>query len=119
MTPVKVFGDYVVCFEAIPETQSMRQHFIKECGWTPAQYRPIKDFAWFTAAVTLWKHGEALAEEYLGACCYDTSKEFYTTYEGDYFADMVRECARETKDPELIAKVEIWHADFRPELKKA
>lgn len=118
-TPVKVFGDYVVCFEAEPETLGMRHHFIKECGWTPGQYRRIQDFAWFSAKVTLWKDAKELATEYLGACCYKHEEEFFTTYESDYFADMVRECARETKDAELISKVDAWHAAFRPEQLRA
>lgn len=111
--PVRVFGDYVVCFEAEPEDMSMHRHFVKQCGWTPAQYRKIKDFAWFSAKVTLWKDGKELACEYLGACCYKTEEEFYTTYEGDYFADMVWTCAREAGDRSLLAVVEPWHSAFR------
>jgi hypothetical protein len=113
MKPVKVFGDYVVCFEAEEEMVSLRRHFIQECGWTEAQYRKIRDFAWFSAKVSLWRHGKELAVEYLGACCYKTEDEFWTAYEGDYFADMVRECAQETKDLALLAVVEPWHAAFR------
>ena len=113
MKPVKVFGDYVVCFEAEPEDIGMRHHFIKECGWTPGQYRKIENFAWFSAKVSLWRHGKELAAEYLGCCCYKTEDEFWTVYEGDYFADMVRTVARETKDLALLAMVEPWHAAFR------
>jgi hypothetical protein len=94
-TPVKVFGNYVVCFEAEPEYESMRSHFIKFCGWTASQFRPIAKFAWFCARVSIWKDGKELAHDYLGACCYKKSEEFYTKYESDYFADMVRECARD------------------------
>lgn len=111
--PVKVFGDYVVCFEAEEEDVNMHRHFVKECGWTETQYREIKDFAWFSAKVTIWRNAKELASDYLGACCYKTEEEFYTTYEGDYFADMVRECARETKDVALINAVGVWHASIR------
>ena len=118
-TPIKVFGDYVVCFEAEPETLSMRHHFIKECRWTEAQYRKIKDFAWFSAKVTIWKDAKELAANYLGTCCYLTEEDFYTVYKGDYFADKVRECAREINDPALTQAVKAWHADFRPEQLRA
>lgn len=113
MKPVKVFGDYVVGFEAEPEDLSMRHHFVKECRWTQAQYAKIRDFAWFSAKVTIWKDGEELAAEYLGACCYETEDEFWTVYESDYFADMVRQCAKEVGDLQLLAQVLPWHAAFR------
>lgn len=113
MKPVKIFGDYVVCFDSEEEYAGMRYHFIKECGWSESEYRKIADFDWFCAKVSLWRHGKELAAEYLGACCYETADEFWTTYEGDYFADMVRTCARETKDMALLAVVELWHAAFR------
>lgn len=114
MIPVKTFGDYVVCFEAEPETNiNMRSHFIKECGWTVSQYRRIEKFAWFSARVSIWKDGKELAEEFLGGCSYQTSREFFTTYEGDYFCDMVRTCAREIGDPALMRVVDAWHSSFR------
>ena len=112
-TPIKVFGDYVICFEAEEEYVDMRHHFVKECGWTEHQYHEIKNFVWFSAKVTIWKNAKELAADYLGGCCYKTEEEFYTTYEGDYFADMVRECARETKDVALINAVGVWHASIR------
>lgn len=113
MKPVKVFGDYVVCFEAEEEYLSMRHHFVKECGWTEKAFESIEDFAWFSAKVTLWKDGKELAAEYLGACCYETEDEFWTTYEGDYFADMAHTCAESVGDPALMAMVDPWHAKFR------
>ena len=116
MKPVKVFGDYVVCFEAEEETLGMRHHFIRECGWSEKQFRRIRDYAWFSAKVTLWKAGKELAAEYLGACCYKTEDEFWTEYEGDYFCDMVHTCALETKDAMLIADVDKWRLSFRPTL---
>lgn len=113
-TPVKNFGDYIVTFEAEPEVDvRMRTHFIKECGWTERQYRKIKDCAWFSAKVSIWKAGKELATEYLGCCCYTTEEEFYTTYEGAYFADMVRTCANEINDPVLTQTVDAWHDAFR------
>jgi hypothetical protein len=120
--PVKVFGEYVVCFEAEAEYQSLRSHFVKQCGWTEAQLRKIKNFAWFSAKVTVWKDGKELACEYLGACCYKTEEEFYTVYESDYFSDMVHTCASEIKDPKLSIAIDIWRAAFdanRPALLEA
>lgn len=107
-TPVRNFGAYTVTFDAEPEEISMRQHFIEECGWTPAQYKKIASCSWFCAKVGIWKDGEELATYYLGCCSYKTEKEFYTKYEGDYFADMVYSCAAEIKDPELLAAVSTW-----------
>jgi hypothetical protein len=112
-TPVKVFGDYVACFEAEPETDiSMRRHFIKECGWSEAQFRRIKNFAWFSATISIWKDGEELAADFLGACCYRTTSEFYTRYEGDYWCDKVHNCALEINDPVLLASVNQWRHEL-------
>jgi hypothetical protein len=110
--PVKTFGNYVVCFEAETEDLSARHHFIKECGWTEAQYRRIKDYAWFSARVSIWRDGVELGDQYLGACCYRDQREFYTRYEGDYFADMVWEIAKKiaADHPTLLSLVEPWHA---------
>ena len=112
-TPAITFGDYVFCFEAEDEDISMHHHFIHECGWSEKEYNRIRNYAWFCARVSVWKDGEELAHDYLGACCYKTEKQFYTTYKGDYFADMVRECASETKDADLIEKVNAWHEKLR------
>ncbi len=111
--PVRVFGDYVACFEAAPETDiSMRRHFIHECGWSEAQFGRIKDFAWFQATISVWKDGKELAADYLGACCYKTASDFYTLYEGDYWSDKVHNCALEIKDPVLLASVDQWRHEL-------
>jgi hypothetical protein len=113
-TPVKVFGEYVACFQSDPEVDiSMRRHFINECGWTEAQFRKIKNFAWFMATISIWKDGKELATDYLGACCYKTSEEFYTVYEGDYWSDKVHNCAQEINDPELLKLVDQWRDELR------
>ena len=91
---VESFG---ILFDAEEEHISMRQHFIKECGWTESQYLKIKDCDWFCAKVSAWKNGEELASTYLGCCCYETVEEFYTTCRDHYFADMVREVVAEAK----------------------
>ena len=114
MTPVLVIPgtDYVVCFEAAPEDMSMRQHFIKDCGWKPRQYNAIKAFAWSNADVSLWHRGEQLGIEYLGACCYAKPEEFYTRYAADYFSDMVRTLVEEHL-PGLTPWVKHWQAQLR------
>ncbi len=111
--PVKTFGDFVVTFEAQPEEMSARTHFVKECGWTESQFRKIKDLPFFCAKVAIWKEGEELAAEYLGCCSYLTVREFYTRYEGDYFADMVHTCADTIGDADLMTMVNAWREALR------
>lgn len=112
-TPVKTFGDYVACFNTIQEFESMRKHFINFCGWTPAQFRRIEDFAWFTAEISIWKDGVELATEYLGACCYKEPAEFYNECAGDYWSDKVHACAEEIGDPNLLEMVNAWRKELR------
>ena len=94
---IETVDGFDILFEAEPECMSMRQHFIKECGWTESQYLEINDCAWFCAKVSAWKNGEELASTYLGACCYESVEEFYTEYHDDYFADMACEVVAEAK----------------------
>ena len=94
---LKTVDGFGILFEAQEEDIPMREHFIKECGWTESQYRKIKNYAWFSARVSAWKNGEELASTYLGACCYETVEEFYTKYHDDYFAQMVQEVVAEAK----------------------
>lgn len=90
---------FIICFEAEPEDRSARHHFIKECGWTEAEYLKIKNFDWFCAKVSAWKDGEELGTEYLGGCCYKNTKEFYTKFncDGGYFPQMVDAAVVEAK----------------------
>ena len=92
-------GGFIICFAAEPEDMSARHHFIKECGWTEAEYRKIKNFDWFSAKVSAWKDGEELGVDYLGGCCYKQAKEFYTTFncDGGYFPQMVDAAIAEAK----------------------
>lgn len=114
-TPVLNFGKYTVCFEAQDEEMSARYHFIKECGWSEKQFKRIEDFPFFCACVSIWKHGEELATDYLGCCSYKTESEFYTRYKSDYFADMVDRCIEEINDPELSALYAPWAESMRKE----
>lgn len=116
--PVLTFqgGAYVVMFTALDEDMSARKHFMHECGWTEREFNRIRDFAWFNAHVALFsvaKGGAPLADAYLGACCYKTEAEFHTRFAGDYFADMVHECAKETDNAALIAEVSAWRTGLR------
>ena len=97
---IEIVEGFGILFDAEEEYISMRQHFIKECGWTESQYRKIKDCAWFCAKVSAWKNGEELASTYLGCCCYKTVEEFYTKYHDDYFAQMVQDVVAEAKQVE-------------------
>lgn len=105
--------DYVITFDAEPEDLDMRSHFVNECGWTARQFARIKNFDWFCANVSLWRDGELLGEEFLGACCYKTEDEFWTTYQGDYFADKVHTLVMEHGNDAAKAWVKPWHAAFR------
>lgn len=100
-TPLFEKDGYLITFEAEPEEISARRHFIKECGWTEAEFRKIKDFAWFCAKVSAYKDGEEMGSDYLGCCSYKTVKEFYTTYKNGYFADMVANAITEAKQREV------------------
>lgn len=108
--------DFVVCFHAMPEEMNMRKHFINECGWTEAMFRPIRNMPWFIAVVSLWHRGECLGEEFLGGCCYKTEEEFYTVYAGDYFADMVCELADNWGDDAVKAWAPAWREANRTAL---
>lgn len=94
---LKTVDGFGILFDAEDEHQSMRHHFIKECGWTESEYRKIKDCAWFVAKVTAWKDGVEFAAEYLGGCCYTTVEKFYTKYKDDYLADMINEVVAQAK----------------------
>ena len=96
---IETVDGFGILFDAEEEYISMRQHFIKECGWTENQYRYMRrrNRAWFCARVSAWKNGEELASTYLGCCCYETVEEFYTKYHDDYFAQMVQEVVAEAK----------------------
>ena len=114
-TPVLTLGNFVVCFDAKEETMTARYHFIKECGWTEKQFRAIKDYLFFCAKVSIWRDGEELASDYLGACSYKTEAEFYTRYRSDYFVDMVHQCVGEANNAELSALYAPWAELMRKE----
>lgn len=94
---LKTVDGFGILFDAEEEDHSMREYFIKECGWTESEYREIENCAWFVAKVTAWKDGIELAAEYLGCCCYTTVEEFYTKYKDDCLADMIDEVVAQAK----------------------
>lgn len=99
---------FQVFFYAETEHVDKRKHFIDECGWTEAEYKTISKMRWFTAHVQIRVAGLALSDQYLGCCCYNSTKEFYTTYKDDYFKDMVSEGIDEAREvlPDLISSTE-------------
>lgn len=97
MKPVQVIGELVVCFESLPADCDMENHFINDCKWSEEEFSEISEFAWFTAKVSVWKDGQELACEYLGACCYENEEDFYTKFKDDYYSDMVKTCLDEIK----------------------
>ena len=112
MKPVLVIPgtDYVVCFDTEAEDLDMRQHFVGECGWTEEQFEEIEDMPWFSVKLSLWRKGRELDVEYLGACCYKTEDEFWTTYAADYFSDMVCELLAHTSHHGWAQQ---WRQDLR------
>lgn len=58
----------------------------------------------FCAKVTAERSGIELASDYLGGCIYEDATDFYTIYEGEYFADMVQNVLAEAK-PNLISLI--------------
>lgn len=97
MTPLFEREGFLICFEALEEEMPSHTHFIEECGYTAKQFRAIETFPFFIAKVSAWLDGQELGTAYLGACCYKTTNEFYTTYRDEYFADMVEEALGEAK----------------------
>ena len=94
---IETHEGFGILFEAQEEDVSMRRHFIKECGWTEAEYRKVKDCEWFCAKVSAHLDGEELGSAYLGCCAYETVEEFYTKYRDDYYKQMRDEAVKEAK----------------------
>lgn len=111
--PVKIFGNYVVTFEATPDDRSMERHFIRDCGWTAEQFAEIEDYEWFVAWVSLFKDGELLSFDCLSGCCYEVEEDFYKKFAADYFSDMVHGCAALVPDSDLQKQVAEWRDALR------
>lgn len=86
--PVETVGQYVICFEATRPYEDMRDHFINDCGWSEEEVDTLDGCQWFDAEVSIWKNGEYLAAEYLGANVYDRISDFYTEQRGGYYEEM-------------------------------
>ena len=104
MTPLFERDGFIVCFEALPECESIRRHFL-DCGWTEEEIADVQhkvdygELEWFTVRVTAWKDRRKRAETYLGACLYESSNEFIEA--GDYLSDMVDIVIQEAKEAVL------------------
>ena len=62
---------FQVSLEFYPEDHlSPREHFISECGWSDEEYKPISNFYWFSACVSVCKAGVELGTNHLGGCCH-------------------------------------------------
>lgn len=99
MKKVVSYEGFDIYFETEEEFESIREHFIDECGWSKEQYASLLSSKpkWFCAHVVAKKAGIELGEAYLGGCCYNSHKEFYTTYFDDYFKDMMKDAVNEAK----------------------
>ncbi|MDA8651628.1 hypothetical protein N9L75_03540, partial [Porticoccaceae bacterium] len=67
------YEGFDICFEAGKECVPMRKHFVEECGIE-------------------------LGADSLGCCCYNSYEDFYTTYFGCYFKDMMKRAVDEAKN---------------------
>jgi len=63
----------VLSFE--DEIQTMRDHFINDCGWSVEQVKELKGYKFFTAKVTAYKGKIECGIAYLGACCHKDLKD--------------------------------------------
>lgn len=99
MKKVISYEGFDIYFEAEKEMEPMRQHFIGVCGWSKEDYASLvaTKSKWFAAHVVAKKGGVELGEAYLGCCCYNSHKEFYTTYFDCYFKDMMKDAVAEAK----------------------
>ena len=87
-----------------PELDDPRDHFLVEgeaqVGLNESLYSVIEDIeagnlAWFTVKVEASRHGIVLAEEYLGACCYESEMDFLDA--DGYWVDMCEEVLGEAR----------------------
>lgn len=101
--PILEKDGFIICFEAIREDMSSRQHFVNECGWTQQEFEKVRNFYFFSARVTAWKDGKELGAAYLGACSYRRLSDFYTKYKNDYCMDLANEAIDEAKKAEARA----------------
>jgi hypothetical protein len=93
---------FIICFEALDEMDSVRDHF-KRTGMEKKQIDSLQrklgsgKAVWFQAIVSAWKDGRQLGEASLGGCFYSSFEEFYKT-EGDYFDDLANQAIAEAKE---------------------
>ena len=82
-------ANHTVIFSATPECDSPEDHFDDS---TVVDAINSGDLAWFTARVTVEKHGIEVGSDYLGCCAYARYLDFCTgANRGGYFRDMVGE----------------------------
>jgi len=57
------------------EHQDAKTHFISECGWSEAEYKPIAPYYWFCAKVTAYKGVIECGSAYMGGNAYKNLKQ--------------------------------------------
>lgn len=97
MIKLNTIEGFDVFFGAEKEEVNKRTHFITECGWSEEQFSSLKGTKWFCAHIEIRKAGVVLSDQYLGCCCYNSVKEFYTTYKNEYLKQMIDEGISEAK----------------------
>ena len=100
MKKVASYEGFDIYFEAGKECVPMRKHFVEECGWSKEEYASLiaSKPKWFSAHVFAMKCGIELGADSLGCCCYNSYEDFYTTYFGCYFKDMMKRAVDEAKN---------------------
>lgn len=90
---IEIINDHIISFETFQEDMhggNVVDYLMKECGWTRKKAKECEDHPFFVAKVSLFKaSGEEIESEYLGACIYKETDEFFTKYRTDCFSDMV------------------------------
>lgn len=87
-TFIETIDEFEIYFTPLVEYNTIEGSMDDELAKDTIERVESGELVWFCAKVTAWKAGVELGEEYLGSCCYESFKDFYTTYKEDYYADM-------------------------------
>ena len=91
----ETFDGFNIALSVTPEDISPRDCFEEDDIEEIIDKIERGDLLWFVAKVTASKHGVELAEDYLGGCCYTSTRDFI---DGDYFYDMKLDAVYHAKE---------------------
>ena len=97
---VENYNGFDISFEAMPEHCSISSSFDDSMENIQKLIDDVNNYRaeWFIAKVSASKNGIELSTEYLGGCYYESAKDFYTKYKGDYYSDMREQVIKEAKE---------------------